>query len=223
MSVDLEIELAGERLLLLPERAVYWPRRATLLIADTHWGKAATMRAASIPIPSGTTGESLRRLVRAVDRTEAQRIVLLGDCLHARNGRATETLDELAEWRARYRTLAMELVRGNHDRHAGDPPRELDIKCVDAPQSDAPFIYSHFPSRFPGESDGRYTLAGHLHPAIRLRGNGAERATLPCFWFGPRVGVLPAFGGLTGTAKISPEPGDRVCAIAGDEVVEIRY
>ena len=117
----------------------------------------------------------------------------------------------------------MELVRGNHDRHAGDPPRELDIKCVDAPQSDAPFIYSHFPSHFPGESDGRYTLAGHLHPAIRLRGNGAERATLPCFWFGLRVGVLPAFGGLTGTAKITPEPGDRVCAIAGDEVVEIRY
>jgi DNA ligase-associated metallophosphoesterase len=219
LSVDLEIELAGERLLLLPERAIYWVRRETLLIADTHWGKAATMRAAAIPIPGGTTGESLGRLKRVVERTDAKRIVLLGDCLHARNGRSTETLAELADWRARYQDLDIELVRGNHDRHAGDPPRELDMNCVDAPQTDAPFVYRHFPR----PSDDGYTLAGHLHPAIRLYGNGAERATLPCFWFGPQVGVLPAFGGLTGMAKIQPDAGDRVCAIAGDEIVEIQY
>ncbi len=219
MSLDLEIELAGERLLLLAERAIYWARQETLLIADTHWGKAATMRAAAIPIPSGTTGESLGRLMRVLDRTGAKRIVLLGDCLHARRGRAEETLAEIAAWRARYREIQIELVRGNHDQHAGDPPDDLEMRCVDAPQVDAPFVYRHFPK----QSEGGYTLAGHLHPAIRLRGNGAERATLPCFWFGAQVGVLPAFGGLTGMAKIQPEPGDRVCAIAGDEVVEIQY
>jgi DNA ligase-associated metallophosphoesterase len=219
LSIDLEIDVAGERLLLLPERAVYWPRRETLLIADTHWGKAATMRAAAIPIPSGTTGESLRRLIKTLERTNAKRIVLLGDCLHARNGRSVETLAEINDWRTRFRSLEIELVRGNHDQHAGDPPSELSIHCVDAPQMDSPFIYCHFPK----EKEGGYTLAGHLHPAIRLRGNAAERATLPCFWFGPRVGVLPAFGGLTGMAKIKPDPGDRVCAIAGDEVIEIQY
>ena len=219
MSVDLEIELAGERILLLPERAAYWIERETLLIADTHWGKAATMRAAAIPVPGGTTRESLERLARVVWRTKAKRVVLLGDCLHARNGRAESTLAELAVWRAQHAKLEMELVRGNHDRHAGDPPTELAMRCVDAPQSDAPFIYRHFPK----ETEGAYTLAGHLHPAIRLHGSGAQRATLPCFWFGERVGVLPAFGGLTGMAKIRPNPGDRVCAVAGDEVIAIPF
>ncbi len=219
MNVDLEMELAGERLLLLPERAIYWPARQTLLIADTHWGKAATMRAAAIPIPGGTTRESLDRLARVLERTAAARLVLLGDCIHARNGRAESTLSEIALWRARFGAVEMELVRGNHDRHAGDPPAALAVKCVDAPQLDPPFVYRHFPHPTP---EG-YTLAGHLHPAIRLRGAGAQRATLPCFWFGSHVGVLPAFGGLTGMAKITPNPGDRVCAIAGEEVVEIQY
>ena len=173
MSVDLEIEAAGERVLLLPERAVYWPKRETLLIADTHWGKAATMRAASIPIPAGTTGESLERLMRVLERTRAKRIVLLGDCLHARNGRSHDTLAEIAAWRKRYSAIDVELVRGNHDRHAGDPPVELDMKCVDAPKTDPPFVYRHFPKA----SNGGYTLAGHLHPAIRLYGDAAERAT----------------------------------------------
>lgn len=219
MSVDLEIELAGERITLLPERAAYWYARETLLIADTHWGKAATMRAASIAVPSGTTGESLVRLTKVLQRTCAKRIVLLGDCIHAKQGRSKSTFAEITEWRARHPALRIELVRGNHDHRAGDPPPEFQMQCVDAPMTDLPFVYRHFPK----PSDEGYTLAGHLHPAIRLRGNGAERATLPCFWFTDRIGVLPAFGGLTGTAKIRPAPGDRVCAIAGDEVIEIRY
>ena len=219
MSLDLEIDLAGERITLLPERAAYWRARETLLIADTHWGKAATMRAASIAVPSGTTGESLARLTRVVARTGANRIVLLGDCIHARQGRAESTFAEIAAWRARHAGLAIELVRGNHDHRAGDPPEEFHIRCVNAPVPEMPFVYRHFPK----SSDPGYTLAGHLHPAIRLRGNGAERATLSCFWFSDRIGVLPAFGGLTGSAKIAPAPGDRVCAIAGDEVIEIRY
>ncbi|MCS6939106.1 MAG: DEAD/DEAH box helicase, partial [Roseiflexus sp.] len=66
-----------------------------------------------------------------------------------------------------------------------------------------------------------YTLAGHLHPAVRLNGVGRQRVTLPCFWFGAQVGVLPAFGGFTGAALITPEPGDQVFVIADGEVVAV--
>ncbi|HET7427286.1 MAG TPA: DEAD/DEAH box helicase, partial [Gemmatimonadales bacterium] len=58
---DVGLRLAGEDLVLLPERALFWPRTATLVVADLHWGKAATFRAAGIPIPTGTTGEDLAR------------------------------------------------------------------------------------------------------------------------------------------------------------------
>ena len=38
-----------------------------------------------------------------------------------------------ARWRALRAELEIMLVRGNHDRHAGDPPDDLRINCVNAP------------------------------------------------------------------------------------------
>jgi metallophosphoesterase superfamily enzyme len=111
----------------------------------------------------------------------------------------------------------MLLVRGNHDRGAGDPPAELGIRCVDPPLEEAPFVYLHHPE----EQPGGYALAGHLHPAVRLAGAGRQRERLPCFLFGARVGILPAFGDFTGSAEARPAPGDRVFVVAGEEVVEV--
>ena len=51
---DHEISLAGEAVRLLPERAIYWERERALVVADLHWGKAATFRAAGVPLPPGT-------------------------------------------------------------------------------------------------------------------------------------------------------------------------
>ena len=65
-----------------------------------------------------------------------------------------------------------------------------------------------------------YALAGHVHPAVRLRGEG-ESLRLPCFWFGARYGVLPAFGAFTGTAEVRPREGDQVFVIAEDEVLRV--
>jgi len=214
---DATIELRGERLALLPERAVWWARRETLLVADPHWGKAATFRAGGIPVPHGTTLEGLARLDRAIHHTGARRLLFLGDYLHARQGRAPATIGALAAWRERHAEMEVLLVRGNHDRHAGDPPVEAGIACVDPPLADAPFLLAHHPDPVAGE----YVLAGHLHPAVHLAGRGRQRERLPCFWFGREVGVLPAFGDFTGAAEIRPPPGDRIFVIAGDRVVEI--
>ena len=38
------VTLAGEAILLLPERALYWPRQRALFVADVHLGKAARRR-----------------------------------------------------------------------------------------------------------------------------------------------------------------------------------
>jgi DNA ligase-associated metallophosphoesterase len=213
----MKIEVAGAELELLPERAAYWPQRGTLFLGDTHWGKAATLRAHSIPIPMGATADDLERLSRAVERTQCRRIVLLGDAFHAKEGRAERTLRALAEWRARHSELDFVLVRGNHDRGAGDPPPELRIHCVDAPLVDGPFAYVHHPR----PTKLGYVLAGHMHPAVKLRGLGRQRATLPCFWFTKDVAILPAFGSFCGRAVINPSPGDRIYAIAEDEVLRV--
>ena len=56
------IELAGEQVALLPQKALYWPRETTLIVADIHFGKAASFRALGVPVPHGTTAQNLEAL-----------------------------------------------------------------------------------------------------------------------------------------------------------------
>jgi DNA ligase-associated metallophosphoesterase len=213
---DATVELEGEVLALLPERALFWPRRRMLVVADVHLGKAATFRAAGIPIPHGSTGEDLARLDRALARTGAIALAFLGDLFHARVGReAPRTLAQVGGWRARWPDLDVLLVRGNHDLGAGDPPAELGFRCVNEPFDVAPFSLRHHP-----EPADAYVLAGHVHPAVRLEGRGGVRERLPAFVLGRRIGLLPAFGGFTGGGDVRPGPGDRIFVVAEDEVLE---
>ena len=212
------VDVQGEGLVLSAERAVFWPRADTLLIADAHFGKAASFRASGVPVPRGTTADALTRVDTLLDRTSARRIVFLGDFLHAKEGRAPNTVRAIAEWRARHSDIEMTLVRGNHDRRAGDPPAEIRIECVDAPLQEGPFALAHHPRAV----EGAYVLAGHIHPAVVMRGPARQRERLVCFWLGSGVGVLPAFGDFTGVAEVSPADGDRVFVIAGESVVQAR-
>jgi DNA ligase-associated metallophosphoesterase len=210
------LHIRGEALHLLPERAVFWPAARTLLVADVHWGKAATFRVAGIPVPGGGTADDLARLDRALARTGARRLLVLGDLFHARAGRvASRTLATLRAWRERAGALEITLIRGNHDRHAGDPPADLRVNCVDAPAHAPPFVLRHEPA---SSSEG-YVLAGHVHPAAVLHGRGRRRERLPCFVVGRDAMVLPAFGGFTGLATVEPGPGRALYVVAGDEVI----
>ncbi len=214
---DVVIELRGQTIALMPERAAWWKNTDTLLVADPHFGKSATFRAGGIPVPSGTTHEALSRLRNITARTRARRIVFLGDMLHAKAGRSDDMLASLVMWREDNRDLDLTLVRGNHDRHAGDPPGDLRINCVSAPAFIPPFVLRHEPA----ESVDGYTLSGHLHPGIVLTGPGLQRARLPCFWIARRTAVLPAFGSFTGLAPVQPGPEDRVFVIVEDEVLAV--
>jgi hypothetical protein len=55
-----------------------------------------------------------------------------------------------------------------------------------------------------------------------MKGEGRLKETLPCFYFGIRFAILPAFGSFTGNYAIRPTPDDRVFVVAGDEVVEVK-
>jgi DNA ligase-associated metallophosphoesterase len=218
MTGAVTISVAGEEIDLLPDYAAYWHGAETLLIADPHFGKAATFRAAGIFVPEETTAMTLTRLDLLLQTTNARRIVFLGDFLHAREGRHPLTLSAIDEWRAANSFVEMLLVRGNHDKRAGDPPESLQIECVDGPALEGPFALAHHPARVPGA----YVLAGHVHPGARLYGAGRERARLSCYWFGRECGVLPAFGEFTGLADVEAEAGDRVWVTTGEEVIEVR-
>ncbi len=190
------------------DRTLFWPAESTLFVADLHLGKGAAFRAGGVPLPSGTTAATLDALAISVQATMAQRVVVLGDLWHARAGRTEDNRAALAAWREE-REVEMVLVLGNHDRHAG-----WELDAVAPGLLLGPFALHHFPDPDPKG----YVLCGHLHPGLRLEGKGGDSMRLPCFWFGESVGVLPAFGDLTGTAEVRPATGDRAVVVAEGKV-----
>jgi len=211
------ISVGGHTLTLLPQKAAFLDDFRTLLVADAHIGKAVSFRSFGVPVPRGTTTENLDLLSALVEQTAAVRIVFLGDFLHSRRSHAAATLSALARWRERHAQLALTLVRGNHDDRAGDPPASLGFSVVDEPLTVGGLALAHHPVAHPG----LYTLAGHLHPCITLGGRAYDTLRLPCFHFGARVGVLPAFGSFTGMHPVRVEAGERVFAVAEDQVAEV--
>ncbi len=218
-----EIRLAGEDIALHASGAVSLPsQKRTVLVADAHFGKAVSFRRLGVPVPRGTTTETLDQLSALVADTGAQRIVFLGDFLHSARSHAPGTLAAIGNWREQHRDLELTLVRGNHDDRAGDPPTSLNIEVVDEPLALGPFALCHYPKPVAGA----YVLAGHWHPCISVKGRAFERLRLPCFWFGDdsgarpesAVGVLPAFGAFTGMHRIEPRAGDRIFPVAGNVV-----
>ena len=64
------------------------------------------------------------RLEEAIRRFSAARVLILGDLVHGRV--APSVVDDVAAWRAGV-SVAMTLVRGNHDRHTPELPEEWRI------------------------------------------------------------------------------------------------
>ena len=203
------VELAGEQLWLLASKAIYWPARKMLIIADIHFGKAAAFRALGVPVPRGTTRQNLLALDALLARYACEEIVFLGDFLHARAAHAAATVAAMLAWRARHRDVRLTVVRGNHDAHAGDPAAALGIRMVDEPHSVGKLSFCHHPDTVaPG-----YVLAGHVHPVYHLRADG-DGFRLPCFLLGPSHAILPAFGAFTGGHALRPAAGERVYVTA---------
>jgi DNA ligase-associated metallophosphoesterase len=212
-----ELPVGGARLHLLPQRAACLPDQRVLLVADAHVGKAVSFRKLGVPVPEATTAGTLQRLNDALQACGATHIVFLGDLLHSVRSRAAGTVAAVARWREAHASLQMTLVRGNHDRHAGDPPADWGVQCVDEP-----FMLPGLPQlalcHHPDARPGVYVLAGHVHPAAVIAGGRREALRLPSFHFGPAVGILPAFGDFTGTHALPRGPDDRVWVSTGDSV-----
>ncbi len=206
-------ELAGERVLLLPQKALYWPAERTLLIADIHFGKAASFRALGVPVPRGTTSENLAAIETLLTTYEVQRIVFLGDFLHSKSAQAPATLQAMLDWRGRHQELDLLLVRGNHDWHAGDPSESLRVAMADEPFACGPFALCHHP----GLACEGYVLAGHVHPVFHLR-TQRESLRLPCFLLGTSRAILPAFGAFTGGHSLVPQDSDKVYVVADESI-----
>jgi DNA ligase-associated metallophosphoesterase len=211
------ITRSGELLTLCPERAIFWPARRTLLIADTHFGKDEVFRRAGVPIPTGLGGHDMTRIATLLEQHQADRLVVLGDLFHGAPELSGDFLVEFGAWIDARPGLHIDIVAGNHDRHGAVGLWSSRVNWHREPIIDGPFALAHNLREF----DSLYVFCGHIHPVLRLRSPNGDRARVPVFWFGERRAVLPAFGSFTGGYPVSAEPGDRIFASVDSHILEV--
>jgi DNA ligase-associated metallophosphoesterase len=212
----LEVTVQGETLTLLPEGAVFWPRRSMLIIADPHFGKDDLFRRAGIAVPRGPTAADLRRLSEVLERTRATTLRVLGDFLHGSSEHDDDLWRVFVPWRERHAGLTLQLVSGNHDRHEDWTRWRGLLERSEAALVEPPFVFAHDP-----ESDARgYVIAGHLHPVFAHPQLGPR--ALRVFWRRSGCLVLPSWGEFTGGARVDPAPGDGLYGCTPEGVLTLQ-
>jgi len=211
------LNVCGETLLLHPERAIIWPAARTLLIADPHFGKDDVFRRAGIALPTGTANTDLARLTGLIEAHACDRVLVLGDFVHAATRAGDEFLVAFSEWRASHPDLVVEVIAGNHDRREQLARWRGVIEWHPTSCFHPPFVFSHAPVADPRG----YVIAGHLHPVFHLS-RMRRRLRVPVFWQRPEMLVLPSFGSFTGGAVVRPAPTDSLYAVGPERIVRIQ-
>jgi DNA ligase-associated metallophosphoesterase len=214
------IALKEQTFRLLHQRAVFWEEEDCLIISDLHLGKSRHFRKGGIPLPGASDAHNLCRLRSMLDVLHPSQLLLLGDFFHSvENNHVREVAGLLDS----YPAITKRLVLGNHDIMDRTVYEELKLEIFDDSLQLGPFCFTHEPRENSHEQpdDETYTISGHIHPGVHLKGKGKQRITLPCFYFGARQAILPAFGNFTGLYRITPNSGDRIYAITQKAVLAL--
>jgi DNA ligase-associated metallophosphoesterase len=210
----MQITLGSTAVQLLPERALYLPEYAVLVIADLHLGKVMHFRKAGLFVPAESAHKDYRVLHALMQQYRPEEVWFLGDLFHS---------DHNAEWRQleafvdAYDTVRFTLIRGNHDILHRDHYERLSMDVVPEVLELANLVFSHEPlETVPA---GKINIAGHIHPGCVLRGLGRQSLRLPCFYWCNDLLLLPAFGALTGLKMMGQGSDVRLYAIASDRVL----
>jgi len=216
MSKSLRYSLLGQNFHLLPEKAVFWEEEKTLILADVHLGKAGHFRKSGYAVPQDVHLHDLIILRALINCWHPTKILIIGDLFHS-DWNAEWLI--FIEWLEQFATsVQWILVKGNHDILSAASYRMSALQIVLDKWEVYPFVFTHEPIDVEKQW---YNISGHIHPAIRLTGKGRQNLVLPCFYFGSRKGILPAFGKFTGMATIQAQVGDAVFVISPGAVTRV--
>jgi uncharacterized protein len=187
------ISVCGKAFVADQSGALYWPSVDALIVGDLHLEKASAFAKTGQFLPPYDTRETLARLARVLDETNASTVVALGDSLHDVGGADRMSEADLAALQMLQEDRDWIWVTGNHDSAISN---RLGGTVVDELTVDGMTL-----RHVPGHGHVTHEIAGHLHPAARLSRHG-HTIRRPCFvGNGVRL-VVPAFGALTGGLNI---------------------
>lgn len=208
-----KIDIQGEQMLLLPEKALFWQQQKTLIVSDLHWGKTAHFRKHGIAIPLQTQQNDEIKLAKLVADHKAERLIIAGDLFHSREN---NEVDSFSHWRNAHSALAIDLVLGNHDILPLEKYTDNTVTVHEMILDTGPFVVSHDEI----EAPDKFYIHGHIHPAFVVSGKGRNNIKLPCYCMDGQKLVLPSFGSFTGSHKISSAQYQHIYVIAEDEVIQ---
>ncbi|MEM7430044.1 MAG: ligase-associated DNA damage response endonuclease PdeM [Pseudomonadota bacterium] len=190
---DTPLTLAGETLVLDPAGALWIPSARMLVIADMHLEKAASFARRGQFLPPYDSVATLRALAALIERRNPRSILCLGDSFH--DPRSMDLIPDPIRSRltALQRGRDWIWVTGNHDP---DIPVTLGGECV-ADHRLGELVFRHIPAG----SSRTAEIAGHFHPAAKIRQRGRSVRRPAFVTDGVRL-ILPAFGYLTGGLNV---------------------
>ena len=182
------IHLAGERLMLDPAGALFWPATGLLAVSDLHLEKGSSYARRGQLLPPWDTHATLDRLTLLLRRYQPRIVLALGDSFHDDDGAGRLPSGELARLRAMTAAHRFIWVQGNHDPA---PPRGIGGKSVDAFTTNA-LVFRH---QAGVAAEGE--ICGHHHPKAKVPARGGS-VSRPCFVADAHRLMMPAFGAYTG-------------------------
>ncbi len=217
MPAFLPFEISENQFLVTSQRSLFWENEKALILSDLHLGKAGHFRKSGIGIPQTVMLEDMQRLIAEIQLYQPASLIVIGDLFHSK---ANKENDFFLKWRNDLPWLNILLVKGNHDILLDEWYREAGIRVVHQAYESGDFIFVH-DIRDMATASGKYAFSGHIHPGIRITGQGKQSLQFPCFYFGKKYAVLPAFGKFTGTHPIHPKKGDAVFALVENSVIKM--
>ena len=203
---------------LLPEKAIFIPQQKSLLIADAHFGKAAHFRKAGIPIPETLHEEDLIKIQSLIHQCNPSKVYFLGDLFHSDLNESWFTLEDFL---AQFPNVQFILIKGNHDILPPAIYQASNWKIIPEQLELGNLLLTHEPlENIPLT---KFNLCGHIHPGIRLHGNGRQKISLPCYFMRPNQLILPAFGRFTGLHLLSCTKNDKTYVVTGSQVMEANF
>ena len=210
---DTIIHIGEEKLHLNAGAALYWESKKILVVADLHLGKTAHFRKHGIPVPITLLHDDLERLTSIIGQYQPETLLVCGDMFHQD---FNTDIQLFTNWRNSFEGLAIWLVKGNHDRLSMLQYQHMNIDVYHPNLQLGPFKFVH---ECKEADENFYSISGHLHPGVLIRGKAKQAMKLPSFRVGKNSLVMPAFSFFTGLDVSKCADKCNYYAIAGNDVV----
>ncbi len=189
----------------------------SLAVSDLHLGYEGHMAKSGAFIPKANLKKIIADLGKALDKTKAKAIIVVGDIKNEFSNVEEDEFNELYEIIRFCKEKGVELIliKGNHDNFIDRyrEPFKLRIYAGEAMIGNYFFFHGDKLPRLP-EKKPKMLISGHEHPSIGLVNAAGRNERLRCFLLGKykdiNLLVLPAISYFATGSDINLQPKSRI-------------